>query len=52
MQTVQQEIENQSKQLTTLDAGILALEAEERALLEEEAELRNSLNKEDENCAT
>ena len=29
-----------------------ALEAEERALLEEEAELRNSLNKEDENCAT
>ena len=29
-----------------------ALEAEERALLKEEAELRNSLNKEDENCAT
>lgn len=31
---------------------LLALEAEEKALLEEEAKLRNSLNKEDENCAT
>jgi hypothetical protein len=31
---------------------LLALEAEEKALLKEEAELRNSLNKEDENCAT
>ena len=31
---------------------ILALEAEQKALLEEEAKLNNSLNKEDENCAT
>ena len=31
---------------------LLALEAEEKALLEEEAKLRNSLNEEDENCAT
>ena len=31
---------------------VLALEAEQIALLEEEAKLNNSLNKEDENCAT
>ena len=31
---------------------ILALETEQKALLEEEAKLNNSLNKEDENCAT
>jgi hypothetical protein len=52
MQTVQQEIENQSKQIDSRQFELSALEAEERALLKEEAELRNSLNKEDENCAT
>lgn len=39
------------KSIPTQDQ-LLILEAEERALLEEEAKLINSLNKEDDNCAT
>ena len=39
------------KSIPTQDQ-LLILEAEERALLEDEAKLINSLNKEDDNCAT